>query len=119
MVRASSPSKLSPWLTAKMVMGVVPGLVTLGVAHLRWCWQDAERTCPSAETRKRQRGIDHKLLMPSLGNSDHPQRRMRCAPPPTPRVAAVKELYLVPPAVEEFTCGLKPFPKSEKKETNI
>ena len=29
MVRASSPAKLRPWseLTAKMVMGVVPGLV--------------------------------------------------------------------------------------------
>ena len=32
MVRASSPAKLRPWseLTAKMVMGVVPGLVTSG-----------------------------------------------------------------------------------------
>ena len=31
MVRVSSPAKLRPWseLTAKMVMGVVPGLVTL------------------------------------------------------------------------------------------
>ena len=30
MVRVSSPAKLRPWseLTAKMVMGVVPGLVT-------------------------------------------------------------------------------------------
>ena len=30
MVRASSPAKLRPWseLTAKMVMGVVPGLAT-------------------------------------------------------------------------------------------
>ena len=31
MVRVSSPAKLRPWseLTAKMVMGVVPGLVSL------------------------------------------------------------------------------------------
>ena len=32
MVRVSSPAKLRPWseLTAKMVMGVVPGLVSYG-----------------------------------------------------------------------------------------
>ena len=32
MVRVSSPAKLRPWseLTAKMVMGVVPGLVIYG-----------------------------------------------------------------------------------------
>ena len=32
MVRVSSPAKLRPWseLTAKMVMGVVPGLVNTG-----------------------------------------------------------------------------------------
>ena len=34
MVRVSSPAKLRPWseLTAKMVMGVVPGLVTFWAA---------------------------------------------------------------------------------------
>ena len=36
MVRVSSPAKLRPWseLTAKMVMGVVPGLVTNTSFHL-------------------------------------------------------------------------------------
>ena len=35
MVRVSSPAKLRPWseLTTKMVMGVVPGLVTYGAAQ--------------------------------------------------------------------------------------
>ena len=39
MVRVSSPAKLRPWseLTAKMVMGVVPGLVTqFGSVRLRF-----------------------------------------------------------------------------------
>ena len=43
MVRVSSPAKLRPWseLTARMVMGVVPGLVKLpcdcrGFGQLAW-----------------------------------------------------------------------------------
>ena len=37
MVRVSSPAKLRPWseLTAKMVMGVVPGLVTFNGYRLQ------------------------------------------------------------------------------------
>ena len=37
MVRVSSPAKLRPWseLTAKMVMGVVPGLVTFSFLNRR------------------------------------------------------------------------------------
>ena len=41
MVRVSSPAKLRPWseLTAKMVMGVVPGLVNFeNLEHLRILW---------------------------------------------------------------------------------
>ena len=46
MVRVSSPAKLRPWseLTAKMVMGVVPGLVNLGCGD-----EISSRTWHSAE----------------------------------------------------------------------
>ena len=46
MVRVSSPAKLRPWseLTAKMVMGVVPGLVNLIVRNLKNPVKQAENT---------------------------------------------------------------------------
>ena len=44
MVRVSSPAKLRPWseLTAKMVMGVVPGLVIHGPLHCTNCRDDVK-----------------------------------------------------------------------------
>ena len=57
MVRVSSPAKLRPWseLTAKMVMGVVPGLAKVIL-------QDPLRSNPKMATTYHSRGRDCKVI---------------------------------------------------------
>ena len=72
MVRASSPAKLRPWskLTAKMVMGVVPGLVLISEERTFKGLRRGKSFLLTVRSFLLKVGLCHKWLKKSI-NTEH------------------------------------------------